>query len=438
MKSPPIEVHEHRGQLLGMPPAKFLRDYWQKRPLLIRNAFADFKPPLSPNDLAGLACEETALSRIVALKGAAIPKTSSFRGRASARNDENETTSPTPGNDRWTLRNGPFAETNFAKLSASHWSLLVQDVDKWDGDVAALLDRFDFLPSWRIDDVMVSYATDGGGVGPHIDQYDVFLLQGIGQRRWRISVDPNASKDFRNDTELKLLRRFEPTHTWTLESGDMLYLPPGVPHEGVAIGECMTFSIGMRAPSAAEMLIDLAGFIAEWLPEEQRYIDAGLRPMRDSGEIDEAAFARVVEALPWLQMGGEVQKHVGDITGYADGVPASLLRTWFGRFITSYRSAQIAALPTRAVTAKTIDAKLERSTFARHPWSRFAFRRSGRGAALYVSGEEYGCPLAWARVLAGRERVIEGARLAKLPQRAAGVAVLAALIGAGHLRRLRG
>ncbi|MEO5596310.1 MAG: cupin domain-containing protein, partial [Lysobacteraceae bacterium] len=180
-----------------MPPAQFLRDYWQKRPLLIRGAFADFESPLSPEDLAGLACEEAALSRIV-------------------QHDRKK--------DRWTLRSGPFAEEEFPKLPQKYWTLLVQDVDKWDADVRALLDRFYFLPRWRMDDVMISFAAPGGSVGAHVDQYDVFLLQGLGKRHWQISVDPKASIEFRDDVELKLLREFHPTHEWTLEPGDMLYL----------------------------------------------------------------------------------------------------------------------------------------------------------------------------------------------------------------------
>src|SRR5450759_1342909 len=143
----PLEIRATSSQPLGMPPTRFLRDYWQKRPLLIRHAFADFRNPVAPNDFAGLACEELALARIVVHE---------------------------PKRDRWILRNGPFAESDFAKLPKTCWTLLGQDVDKWDTDVAALLDRFSFLPSWRIDDVMVSYAEDRGSVGAHVDQYDVF------------------------------------------------------------------------------------------------------------------------------------------------------------------------------------------------------------------------------------------------------------------------
>ena len=160
----PIEVDGSKLSPLGMPPERFLRDYWQKRPLLVRNAFPDFQTPITPEDLAGLACEELALSRIVA------------HDRAG---------------DRWQLRHGPFPEELFPTLPDHDWTLLVQDVDKWDADVAALLPAFSFLPRWRIDDIMVSFAARGGSVGAHVDQYDVFLLQGHGHRRWQIDTSPN-------------------------------------------------------------------------------------------------------------------------------------------------------------------------------------------------------------------------------------------------------
>jgi len=389
-KTLPIEVHADTQQPLGMPAARFLRDYWQKRPLLIRNAFSNFVPPLMPDDLAGLACEELALSRIV-LRDVR--------------------------HDKWKLKNGPFAESEFASLPDSHWTLLVQDVDKWDADVAALLDRFDFLPSWRIDDVMVSYATNGGGVGAHLDQYDVFLLQGLAQRHWSISTDPNASHDFRDDAELKLLKRFEPTHTWVLDPGDMLYLPPGIPHDGVGMGECMTFSLGMRAPASSELLIAFAEQVAANLPESQRYADPDLQPGNDSGEIGAAALHCARAALG----------------ACAQAMPEQAFADFFGRFITSYRSAQIAAPPRRKIGADVLDGKLDGSVFVRNPWSRIAWRRTSRGATLYVAGEQHPCPLGWARALATRGRRVDGAALAKLPGRAAGISVLAALLRAGHL-----
>jgi len=369
-----------------MVPARFLRDYWQKRPLLIRGAFPQFHNAITPEDLAGLACEETALARIVL--------------RDARR-------------DRWTLRNGPFSEADFAKLPKSHWTLLVQDVDKWDADVAALLHEFTFLPAWRIDDVMVSYATDGGGVGAHVDNYDVFLVQGRGRRRWRISTDADASRDFRDDAELKLLKEFAPTHEWTLEPGDALYLPPGVPHDGAAIGECTTFSLGMRAPAVAELVIDLAESIVEPLGEDLRYTDADLAPSRDAHEIDAAAMRRVAMSLAALR-----------------GTDDAGLRTWFGQFITRYRSVHQAAPAARAVSAARLAAALPGSTLLRNPWSRCAWTRVGRGARLFVAGNSYPCSLTLARALCA-QRELAGDTLAH-SLNAAGYKVLAALINDGH------
>ena len=363
---PPIEVDATDGHPLGMPPAQFLRDYWQKHPLLVRQAFPAFAPPLQPDDLAGLACEEFALARIV---------------------------SHDPRSDRWSVRNGPFAEDDFARLPKTHWTLLVQDVDKWDADAAALLAYFGFLPSWRIDDVMVSYAEDGGSVGAHVDQYDVFLLQGLGRRHWQVSTDPDAPRGFRDDVELKLLRRFTPTHDWVLEPGDMLYLPPGLPHHGVAQGACMTFSLGMRAPSQAEMAGDFIDHLVDALPESARYADPDLAPARGDGEIDDAAIERVASAMPWLRLAGTDDA----------GIPLSSLRAWFGRFITRYRSAQVAAPPPRRIG----DAALERARTGgacvrRNPFSRVAWMREGRGARLFVAGEAYDCSIAFARAACSR------------------------------------
>jgi len=388
----PIELQGNARLPLGMAPERFLRDYWQKRPLLVRNAFAGFVPPLSADDLAGLACTDGALSRIVLHD---------------------------PRRGKWTLRTDPFDESDFSSLPESHWTLLVQDVDKWDGHVAALLAQFDFLPDWRIDDVMVSYAADGGGVGAHVDQYDVFLLQGAGRRHWRIDTDPRVPHGFRDDVELKLLREFHPTREWTLDPGDMLYLPPGVPHDGIAVGECMTFSIGMRAPSSAELLIAFAEHVASALPESRRYADPDLEPAREPGEIDDRALHRARIALgPAAQM--------MDAETFAD---------FFGRFITAYRSARAPSPRQRKTSFEKLAAELSRSVFARDPWSRFAFRRRGRGAVLYVSGEQYACPLAWARALCGRRRALEGAQLAKLPSLRAGTELLKDLIDAGDLSR---
>ena len=420
-----------------MPPARFLRDYWQKRPLLIRGAFSDFTPPLSPDDLAGLACMEGVLARIITrtadressrgrrrtqpgIHRAVSSKTKMDSGLR--RDDVRSTSTPASRNDsRWEVHTGPFEEIAFAQLPERDWTLLVQDVDKWDSDTAALLDGFAFIPNWRIDDVMVSYATDDGGVGAHVDQYDVFLLQGAGQRRWSIDTRPNPSTAFREDVELKLLREFHPTHEWTLDPGDMLYLPPGVPHDGVAVGECMTFSIGMRAPAASELLLDFSERVAEALPESRRYADPDLSPATAPGEIDAVALRRARQAL------GPVAAALDD-DAFAD---------WFGSFATRYRCAQLPVPRRRPVDRAMLAERLPHMALRRDPWSRLAWRRKGRGARLYATGTVFDAPIAWARELASGAHAFDGAKLARLPQPERGRALLAALIDAGHVTYLR-
>jgi 50S ribosomal protein L16 3-hydroxylase len=387
-KSPalPIEVRGSAKQPLGMSPAHFLRDYWQKRPLLIRQAFPDFVSPIEPNDLAGLAMEETALSRLII-------------------HDE--------GRDRWKVKTGPLTEKDFASTPDKNWTLLVQDVDKWDADVAALLEDFNFLPSWRLDDIMISYAEPGGGVGPHVDQYDVFLLQGLGQRHWAVDTNPDAPKDFRPDVELKQLQVFEPDHEWLLEPGDMLYLPPGVPHDGIAFGgPCLTISVGMRAPSQAELTGDLADYLAERLPDELRYTDPDLAPAKAVGEIDRAALARLKQALPFAAA-------LDDVT----------LTDWFGRFITRYRSAQQPVPPEKEVTEAALRKQLDAGAdLLRHPWARMAWARAKRGATLFVNGHAYPTSVEVAERLSAERELSPGA---KVPE--AELALLLTLVNDGHL-----
>lgn len=385
---PPIEIDAAAGPFpLGMPPERFLREYWQKRPLLIRNAFPGYVAPLEPEDLAGLACEEGVLARLIQ------------HDRAR---------------DGWSVRHGPFAEDDFPGLPDHDWTLLVQDMDKWDADLRALLDHFAFLPRWRIDDVMVSFAATGGSVGAHVDQYDVFLLQGRGHRRWLIDAGPNPPLDFRPDVELKLLQRFTPTHDWVLAPGDMLYLPPGVPHHGIAEDPCLTFSIGMRAPGAGELLADYADSLAAEAPETLRYADPDITPVADPNEIDAAALERVEAAL--RQLWREDPDRLGD---------------WFGRFITTYRSAVLPAAAEAAPPAEALEAALAAGgCLRRHPWSRMAWRRGADGRIrLYASGEQHLLPGEDARRLAAAEQ-IDAEAYAGLSE--PGRAALLALVGAGH------
>lgn len=390
-----IEVHASPGQPLGMPPARFLREYWQKRPLLVRKAFPGFVSPIEPEDLAGLACEEAALSRLVTHDRAA---------------------------DRWTVRHGPFDEAMFPQLGDHDWTLLVQDVDKWDMDVAALLPAFDFLPRWRIDDIMVSFAATGGSVGAHVDQYDVFLLQAQGRRRWQ--VDASAADGgnapplaFRDDVELRLLREFHPTHDWVLEAGDMLYLPPGVPHHGVAVDPCLTFSVGMRAPSAAELLGDFVDTLAADADEALRYRDPDLAVPADPNEIDADAMRRVVDGLNALRMNDP--DRLGD---------------WFARFITLYRSAGEVPAAERPPSRIEVEWDLgQGAALMRHPWSRAVWRRSGKAGRLFVSGRGFALPARDAQRLAGAT-TLDGALYAQLSD--AGRDAVIELVAAGHYRLL--
>ncbi|WP_374604029.1 JmjC domain-containing protein [Arenimonas sp.] len=387
----PIEVTGSTKQPLGMPAAAFLRDYWQKRPLLIRQAFPGFQSPISPEDLAGLACEEAALSRIVL-------------------HDRKR--------DRWELRTGPFDEAMFPELPRQDWTLLVQDVDKWDMDIRDLLKAFRFLPAWRLDDIMVSFAAPGGSVGAHVDQYDVFLLQAQGHRRWQIDSRPGAPLDFRDDVELKLLTHFDADHDWVLGPGDMLYLPPGVPHHGVAEDACLTFSVGMRAPSRAELMVDLAEELAASLPDEARYADPDLAPPADAWEIDEAAFGRLRAALADLQALDEQR-----------------LRTWFGRFITQYRAGGEIAAPARPPNADAVATALDQGgMLLRHPHARVAWTRDGRKASLFANGLVQSMGIADARRLAAAER-LDAAGLAALG--AAGREALHTLVAAGHYQLVK-
>ena len=282
---------------LGVDAAGFLQRFWQKRPKLIRQALPNFACPMSANDLAGLACVEGSLARIVQGTG-----------------------------KRFSVASGPFTDASFASLGASNWTLLVQEVDQWDRNVRELLRHFDFLPRWRIEDVMVSYAVRGGSVGAHVDQYDVFLLQGRGQRRWQIDDREQAKtasrQQFLPKAKLKLLAEFEPNRDWVLNPGDMLYLPPGVPHHGVALDDdCMTFSIGLRAPSATELLENFARTQAQLLPDMLRYSDRTLTKQANSNALDLASVARVRETL-----------------AQAFQLSDAELGAWFANFMSAYRS----------------------------------------------------------------------------------------------------
>jgi len=228
-----IDIHAPMTLLGGRSPAEFMRTYWQKKPLLIRQAFPGFASPMPPAALKKLAKRDDVESRLIWQE-----------------------------NNQWHMENGPFAR--FPKVAEPNWSLLVQSVDLHDDATAALMQQFRFIPDARLDDIMISLASRNGGVGPHFDSYDVFLLQGRGQRRWRISQQKDLS--LVPDIACKILQHFEPEEEFVLEPGDMLYLPPHIAHDGISESdECITVSIGFRAPSLAVLARGLLEVAADQL-----------------------------------------------------------------------------------------------------------------------------------------------------------------------------
>ncbi len=246
-------------QLANFDIDEFLAEYWQQKPLLIRQALPGFQSLLAPEELAGLACEEGVHSRLVIEQDAETP---------------------------WVLRYGPFTDEDFTSLPQSHYSLLVSECEKWLPELRPLVELFNFIPGWRIDDLMISYAPDLGSVGPHIDEYDVFLLQANGQRRWSIIDNKLNNPDIIPGLDLAILQQFEADREWTLQPGDMLYLPPKIAHHGVAVGDgCMTYSVGFRAPAASDIMDSFMLEVSDHGLANERYHDIALDQARDPAEI---------------------------------------------------------------------------------------------------------------------------------------------------------
>jgi 50S ribosomal protein L16 3-hydroxylase len=259
----------------GMDARDFLARYWQKRPLLVRGAFPAFAEPITVRALLQLAQRDDCEARIVARSGA-----------------------------RWRLMHGPFRAAELRRPPQRDWTILVQGLNHFVPPADRLMRLFDFVPYARLDDVMASYAVAGGGVGPHFDSYDVFLVQGRGRRRWRISRQRDLALDPR--APLKVLRDFQPTQEWVLEPGDMLYLPPNVAHEGTALEPCVTYSIGFRAPTERELASEFLAFLQDQSAfAERRYADPGLRPVTRPAAIDAGLVARcthmIEHAVRWTR-----------------------------------------------------------------------------------------------------------------------------------------
>lgn len=325
----------------------FLRDHWQQKPLLIRNAFGRWSNPIEPDELAGLACEDLVQSRIITRREQA-----------------------------WELDHGPFPESRFTRRARAPWTLLVQSVDHHIPSVAALLDLFRFVPNWRVDDVMVSYAVDGGGVGAHFDHYDVFLVQGLGRRRWETGAICDDSTALMPHDGLRLLADFQPTEAWVLEPGDVLYVPPRIPHRGTAVGDdCMTYSIGFRAPSRGELIEAWADDMVPDLADSDRYEDPHLAMQDNPGEIGEDAIA---------QLQGMIAEALLDRPRFA---------RWFGQYNTTPKNPEIDWRPEHPAAAEDVRQWLAAGTpLIRNPASRFAFvRQTPSSVQLFADGHCFTC-----------------------------------------------
>lgn len=354
----------------GLSAEEFLRDYWQKKPLLVRGALPDFQCPVTPEELGGLALEEDAESRIIIEKDGEHP---------------------------WQVKHGPFAEEDFTSLPATHWTVLVQEINKHVPEFALLQDCFNFLPNWRLDDVMVSFAPDQGTVGPHADNYDVFLIQGPGRRRWQLSYQDAGPDQLIPELPLRILKDFRPEEEYILEEGDMLYLPPGVVHHGVALGDCITISVGFRAPAVAELTAAFCADAVGRIDTERFYGDPDIEARETPGLITD----------------GELSKLRAELREALSRDDTALDR-WFAHFITDIKPGHELPEPLLPLRPREMREAIEvQGRLWRSEYARFSYILQNGQTVLYAAGEEYALPekLAFAAPLLSGQRVFTAAEL---------------------------
>ena len=323
----------------------FLNQYWQKKPLLIKRGFNDFKDPLDANELAGLAMEDSIESRII-----------------------------TNHNQQWQSHQGPFED--FEILTDEHATLLVQAVDHWHPEAAQLLEPFRFIPNWRIDDLMISYSTPGGGVGPHLDQYDVFIIQGEGKRHWRVGLPDASLKQFAQNKSLLQVEAFTAVIDCVLEPGDILYIPPGCPHEGYAIENALNYSVGFRAPNQQDLLSSFADHIIDTESGQKRYTDHTLALRDSKGELTQSEVDKVKTLMQAL-----IEND-------------SLFKNWLGNTLSQPKHDMDLAPEENPFSTAEIMQQLENDvTFERLGGTRAIYQCIGDELLLSVNGENYPLPL---------------------------------------------
>jgi 50S ribosomal protein L16 3-hydroxylase len=331
----------------GMKPAAFLRDHWQKRPLLVRQAIPGFAGIVDRDRFLSLATRTDGTAKLIL----------EHPRRPPAR--------------RWERHDGPFASLDASMLPRSHWTLLVHGVQALLPGGWEILREFSFIPTARIDDLMISYAADQGGVGPHDDAYDVFLLQGPGRRRWRVSAQPD--REVVTGAAIRVLRDFRSEAEWVLEPGDLLYLPPGVAHWGIAEGPCFTYSIGFLAPTHEALVQNFLGYLGETLGEtlgDAIYQDPDLRLQQEPLEIGPAMIDQVARVLAQVRWDRGM---VGDFVG---------------RLLTGPKPQVVFAAPKRPLSPEAFDRKLRESRRGRLTLA-LPSRGLVRGSRLYFNGEAH-------------------------------------------------
>lgn len=321
--------------LLGnITPEHFFQEYWHKKPVLIRQAIPHFKPLLPREDLFALAAQDEVESRLI-----------TFFGK------------------HWEMQNGPFKQLPVKQKK--DWTLLVQGVNLHDKKADQLLQQFRFIPDARLDDLMISYAEDGGGVGPHFDSYDVFLLQAHGQRQWRIGAQKDLS--LVEGMPLKILRNFKPQQEFILEPGDMLYLPPHYAHDGVAIGECMTYSIGFRAPSYQELGESFLNFMSDSIDLPGRYADPELQANLPPAELSDAMLENITQQIQQIRFEQE------DIT------------IFLGEYLTEPKPSVFFASPAKPLTPTKFIQSAQKNGVALSSKTRMLYK----GKHLFINGESF-------------------------------------------------
>ena len=342
----------------------FMRDYWHQRPILLRGALAGFDFPVGERQLLDMACEPDRVSRMIWEEGP---------------------------NEPWEVEFGPFDDEDFAALSEERWTLLVQEADRNNPELTSLMNLFRFIPNWRLDDIQISLAAPNGSAGPHIDNYDVFLVQSHGQRTWKLESAPAAQdRAVHEELALALLKEFNPDLEYVVEPGDVLYLPPRIPHWGIAESRCMTCSIGFRAPDMRGFLLSGLEDLAQGLPGDLLYKDTQRKPASDPGRVSP-------EVLSWMH--DNLSEILRD-TEQLEGVFCKHLSMPSGGYFLEERSP---------VTGQELEEVFQQAQIIERTAAAFLiYRACNDRVFLYGAGCEYELPMelsSFARLIAGTARL---------------------------------